>query len=202
MANTQAPFGFRQIKGNGSAPTYEQIVGSAAYNAAAMFFGDPVSQAADGTIAPTAPGTQALAGVFVGCKYLSVSMKRTVWSNYWPGSDVASTNTVEVYLVNDPNAQFIAQVGGSTTTGLATTDVGANVQFAFGTGNTANGISGAYIDINTAPATTNTFAFRVVALANNPSALGDGIVGTPPTGAYNWGIVAFNNVTTKTLVGI
>lgn len=202
MANTQAPFGFRQIKGNGSAPTYEQVTSFAQYNAAAMFFGDPVSRVSDGSVAPTAAGTQALAGVFAGCKYLSVSMKRTVWSNYWPGSDVASTNTVEVYLVNDPNAQFIAQVGGSTTTGLAQTDIGANVQFAFGTGNTSSGISGAYIDINTSPTTTATFAFRVVSLANNPSALGDGIVGAAPTGAYNWGIVAFNNVETRVTTGI
>lgn len=202
MANTQAPFGFRQLKGTGSAPTYEQVTGFAQYNASAMFFGDPVSQVSDGSIAPTAAGTQALAGVFVGCKYLSVAQKRTVWSNYWPGSDVASTNTVEVYLINDPNAQFIAQIGGSTTTGLAVTDIGANVQFAFGTGNTANGISGAYIDINTSPNTTSTFAFRVVALANNPNANGTGQIGTAPTGAYNWGVVAFNNVTTKQLTGI
>ena len=68
----------------------------------------------DGSVAPTAAGTQALAGVFAGCKYLSVAQKRTVWSNYWPGSDVASTNTVEVYLVNDPNAQFIALTAGNT----------------------------------------------------------------------------------------
>lgn len=204
MANTQAPFGFRQLKGTGSAPTYEQVTAFAQYNASAMFFGDPVSQVSDGSIAPTAPGTQALAGVFVGCKYLSVAQKRTVWSNYWPGSDVASTNTVECYIINDPNAQFIAQVGGSTTTGLAITDIGANVQFALGTGTTANGISGAYIDINTTPNTTSTFAFRVVSLANNPNAApgGGGQIGTAPTGAYNWGVVAFNNVTTKQLTGI
>lgn len=202
MANTSAPFGFRQIKGTGSVPTYEQGTSFAQYNCAAMFFGDPISRVNDGSVAPTAPSTQALAGVFVGCKYLSVAQKRTVWSNYWPGSDVASTNTVEVYLVNDPNAQFVAQVGGSASTGLAVTDIGINVQYAFGTGNTASGISGAYIDINTAPATTATFAFRVISLASNPNGIATGQVGDPPTGAYNWGIVAFNNVETKTLTGI
>ena len=41
MANTNAPFGFRQIKGTGSAPTYEQntrYIASA--NSTAIYFGD------------------------------------------------------------------------------------------------------------------------------------------------------------------
>lgn len=197
MANTSAPFGFRQTSGTGSAPTYEQVVGFAQYNAGAMYFGDPVFQNADGSIYATTPGTGILAGVFVGCKYLSVSMKRTVWSNYWGAADVASTNTVEVYLINDPNAKFVAQVGGSTTTGLAVTDIGANVQFAYGTGNTANGISGAYIDISVTPATTATLPFKVVSLVTDPP-------GAPGTqaGAYNLAIVSINNVSTKTLTGV
>lgn len=204
MANTQAPFGFRQLKGTGSAPTYEQVTAFAQYNASAMFFGDPVYQNSDGSVYVTTPGVLALAGVFVGCKYLSVAMKRTVWSNYWPGSDVASTNTVECYLINDPNAQWIAQIGGSASTGLAATDIGANVQVAFGTGNTANGISGAYIDISVTPTTTTTLPFKVVALANNPNAApgGSGQVGAAPTGAYNWGVFAFNNILSRNLTGI
>jgi hypothetical protein len=197
MANTFAPFGFSQLSGTGSAPTYEQVVGFCAYNTAAMYFGDPVFQNANGTIYPTTPGAGILAGVFVGCKYLSVSQKRTVWSNFWGAADVASTNTVEVYYVNDPNAKFLAQVGGSSSTGLAVTDIGANVQFAYGTPNTMSGISGAYIDITVTPTTTATLPFRVVGLDTAPP----GANGTE-AGAYNYAIVAFNNVATKTLTGI
>ena len=197
MANTFAPFGFQQYSGNGSAPTYEQVVGFCAYNAAAIYFGDPIFQNADGSVGNGSPGTGALAGIFVGCKYLSVSQKRTVWSNYWGGADVASGNTVEIYYVNDPNARFKAQVGGSSSTGLAATDIGANVQFAYGTGNAASGISGAYIDITVTPTTTATLPFRVISLVTNPP-------GSPGTeaGAYNLAIVGFNNVATKTLTGI
>jgi len=197
MANTFAPFGFSQYSGNGSAPTYEQNVGFCAYNTAAMYFGDPVFQNSDGSIYPTTPGTGILAGVFVGCKYLSVSQKRTVWSNFWGAADVASTNTVEVYVVNDPNARFLAQVGGSSSTGLAATDVGANVQFAYGTPNTMSGVSGAYIDITVTPTTTATLPFKVVGLVTSPP----GANGTA-SGAYNYAVVAFNNVITKTLTGI
>lgn len=196
VANTSAPFGFSQYRGTGSAPTYEQVTTFCQYNTAAMYFCDPVFRNTDGSVYPTTPGAGVLAGVFTGCKYLSVSQKRTVWSNYWGAADVASTNTVEVYIVNDPNAQFIAQVGGSTTTGLATTDIGANVQFAYGTPNAMSGVSGAYIDINVAPTTTATFPFRVTGIVLSPP----GANGTA-SGAYNLGIVAFNNVETKTLTG-
>ena len=197
MANTFAPFGFSQLSGTGSAPTYEQVVGFCAYNTAAMYFGDPVFQNANGTIYPTTPGAGILAGVFVGCKYLSVSQKRTVWSNFWGAADVASANTVEVYYVNDSNAKFLAQVGGSSSTGIAVTDIGANVQFAYGTPNTMSGLSGAYIDITVTPTTTSTLPFKVVGLDIAPP----GSNGTE-AGAYNYAIVAFNNVSTKTLTGI
>jgi hypothetical protein len=197
MANTNAPYGFRQYSGTGSAPTYEQVPVSIAYNASAIYFGDPVYPQTDGTVAVGTPGSTQIAGVFVGCQYLSVSMKRTVWSNYWPGSDVASSNVVLGYIVNDPNAKFVAQVGGSSSVGAAVGDVNANVQFAYGTGNAATGISGAYIDISVTPTTTATLPFRVVSLVTNPP-------GAPGTeaGAYNYAIVAFNNVSTKQLTSV
>ena len=199
MANTNAPFGFSQRSGTGSSPTYEQVLGLIAYNTAAIFAGDPVFRLSDGTLAGNTtgpgPGTAILAGVFVGCKYPSVAQKRPIWSNYWPGTDVAVGNTVAAYYVNDPNAQFTVQVGNSTTTGVVAGNIGMNVQFAYGTGNTANGLSGAYIDIATLPATTNTLPFRLTGLVSAPP----GAPGTTVPAAYNWVVVAFNNVETRSL---
>jgi hypothetical protein len=194
MANSNTPFGFRQYSGTGSAPTYEQVAVQIAYNATNIFFGDPVEPDANGQVVQGDGTTAAagIAGIFVGCKYLSVSQKRTVWSNYWPGSDVASTQTVEGYIINDPNAKFLVQSDG---TGVAQTDVGATVAYTIGTGNTANGISGAYLS-GIGP-TTATLPFRIVGLVTNPP----GSAGTA-SGAYNWVIVAFNNVTTKNQTGI
>ena len=197
MPNIFAPFGFSQYTGTGSAPTYEQSVAFCAHNTAAMYFGDPVFQNANGTVFPTTPGTGILAGVFAGCKYLSVSQKRTVWSNFWGAADVAVGNTVEVYIINDPNARFLVQVGGSTSVGITTADIGANVQFAYGTPNAMSGLSGAFLDISVTPTTTATLPFKVVGLDVNPP----GANGTD-AGAYNYAIVAFNNVITKTLTGI
>ena len=194
MANTNAPFGFRQYSGTGSAPTYEQVPVQILYNATNIFYGDPVEPDATGTVSQGDGTTAAagIAGIFVGCQYLSVSQKRTVWSNYWPGSDVASTNTVIGYIINDPNAKFIVQ---SDATGIAQTDVNGTVGYTIGTGNTATGISGAYLS-GVGP-TTATLPFRIVSLVTDPP----GSNGTA-SGAYNYVIVAFNNVTTKNQTGI
>jgi hypothetical protein len=193
MANTNAPFGFRQYQGNGSAPTYEQVPVKIAYNATNIFFGDPVEPDANGYVVQGDGTTAAagIAGIFVGCQYLSVAQKRTVWSNYWPGSDVASTQTVTGYIVNDPNAKFVVQ---SDATGIVQGDVNLNVAYTIGTGNTSSGISGAFIS---GANTTNTLPFRIVGLITDPP----GSAGTE-SGAYNWVVVAFNNVATKSLTGI
>lgn len=196
MANVNAPFGFSQRSGNGSSPTYETVTRLAQYNAGAIFHGDPVTSQTDGTIAVASPGTTQIAGIFDSCEYLSVSQKRKVWSNYWPGSDVASGNYVTCYIVNDPNARFTVQAGGSATPiGLA--DIDSNINFAIGTGTPANGISGAYADQTTLN-TTSTLPFRVIDLVTDPP----GATGTDTTSGYNWIVVGFNNVDTKSLTGI
>ncbi len=195
MANTNAPFGFRQYSGNGSAPTYEQVEVQMAYNATATFFGDPVAPDANGQVVRASSNSVQVAGIFVGCQYLSVSQKRIVWSNYWPGSDVASNQTVTAYIVNDPNAKFVVQNNGATAIGQD--GVNANIGFAMGTGNTSSGISGASVDRTTID-TTNTLPFRIVGLVQSPP----GANGTDITSGYNYVIVAFNNVSTKQLLGI
>lgn len=188
MANTNAPFGFRQYRGLGSAPTYEQSVRLIkSDNTTAIYFGDPVSNLNTGYItrATASPGTAQISGIFVGCKYLSTSQKRTVWSNYWPGADASAD--VEAYVVDDPNAQFVVQAGG-TAIGLA--DMGLNIQFNLGTGNANTGISGAYVE---SPAVTATLPFRIIGFIESPP----GANGTDIASAYNQIIVAFNNVTSR-----
>jgi hypothetical protein len=189
MANTSAPFGFRQVSGTGSAPTYEQVTMSiASNNSTAIYYGDavvPVTGSATGYIKQATASTVALAGIFYGCKYTSTSQKRTVWSNYWPGSD--ATGNVDAYVVNDPNAKFVVQAGG-TNVGFAT--IGQNIQLNVGTGNSASGISGMYVE---SPATTATLPFRVVDVVTAPP----GANGSDSTAAYNYVIVQFNNTLTR-----
>lgn len=194
MANTFAPFGFRQYSGTGSVPTYEQVaVKIKSDYTTAIFNGDAVLQDANGYITRAGDGpTTQLAGVFVGCKYLSVSQKRTVWSNYWPGSD--NNGDIEAYIINDPNAKFLAQAGSSTNVTQAA--IGASISLSGGAnGNTANGISGMCVDTI---GTSSTAPFRVVGLVTEPA----GTNGTDAASNANYVIVAFLNVSTKTLVTI
>ncbi len=195
MANTSAPFGFAQYQGGaGGAPTFSQTTRRiASANGTAIYTGDPVMpvvSSATGYITQGAAGTTVVAGIFAGCKYLSTSQKRTVWNNYWPGSD--ATGDVEAYIIDDPNARFRVQ-GNSTTFNIGgtlatytTSPIGQYAQFAIGTGNTANGLSGAYLD---SLGTTVTYPFIVVDLVTAPP----GANGTDPTTAYNQVVVGFNN---------
>ena len=199
MANTFAPYGFLQYQGGaGGAPTFAQSTRKIPYNGGAIFTGDPVMPVvgtANGYITQAAAGTTVLAGIFVGCKYLSVSQKRTVWSAYWPGSD--SVYDVEAYVIDDPNARFVVQSSGSsfpitnanTASTLASSVQGQYAQFTIGTGNTSTGRSGAYIS---SVATTVTFPFIVVDYATSFGNGGD------PTTQYCNLIVGFNNEVWRT----
>jgi hypothetical protein len=105
---------------------------------------------------------------------------------------VASGNVVTGYIINDPNAKFIAQFGNVS---VDQSYVNAAVGFNIGTGNTANGISGAFLErLGT---TDTTFPFKVVSLVTTPP----GVNGTE-AGAYQKAIVAFNYVSTKALTGV
>lgn len=190
MANTNTPYGFRQIKGTGSVPTFEQSVRKiASNNSTAIFFGDAVIPLTTGYIARATAGTVRVEGIFTGCKYLSTSQKRTVWSNFWPGAD--ANGDVEAYIIDDPNAQFDVQASGASPIGFA--NIGEYVNIAVGTGNTATGISGMTVDQGTLN-TTVTLPFRIVGLVENPP----GANGTDTASAYNRVIVAFNNASTRT----
>jgi hypothetical protein len=204
MANVAGYFGFRQYGGTGSAPTYEQVTlgnGGIDYNATVIYYGDPVVRVGtgDGTIEQAAgsagASTVTMAGIFQGCKYLSTAIGRTVWSNYWPGGSPttsANQSSIEAYIINDPAAQFIVQ---SDATGVTQAQVGGNIDFAIGTGSTANGISGAYL-LHTGIVTAG-YPFRLLSLVLSPP----GAAGTA-SGAYNLAVVGFNNVETKNLTAI
>lgn len=197
MANTFAPQGFSQDSGTGSAPTYEQVARQIGLTAAAIYSGDPVTSQSDGTIAVAAAGTTQIAGIFAGCTFVSAATNQVVWRPYWPGSGSALANTsVFGYIINDPNAQFLVQSGNAgTAVGLA--DIGANINFAIGTGNALTGRSGAYANQATIAAATTTLPFRIVGLYTFPP----GANGTDTASNGNLIYVAFNNVDTRVLTG-
>jgi hypothetical protein len=193
MANTNAPFGFKPWKGTGSPPTFELSVRKIkSDNTTAIFRGDAVIPLTTGYIGQATASTVRMEGIFWGCKYLSTSQKRTVWSNYWPGADAAAD--VEAYIIDDPNMQFEVQSSDSSgTSAIVFANIGEYINIAVGTGSTATGLSGMTVDQDTL-ATTATLPFRIVGLIQDPP----GANGTDIAAEFNRVIVAFNNASTRT----
>jgi hypothetical protein len=190
MANTLAPFGFRQTGSTGgSSPTFGLITRQIAYNNATKIFqNDPVKNLDTGYVAQwtAATAVSQLAGIFNGCSYLSVSQGKLVYMPYWPGSDVASGSVVTAYLqpcnLSVPST-FLVQVSGASPVAFA--DIGQNIDVALGTGSTLTGFSGATADFSTL-GTTATLPFRVMGLY-------DGVGnGSDATSVNNWIMVAAN----------
>lgn len=207
MANVNAPFGLRPLTSATGAPSnYEMRNAVIAYNDTTKIYrGDPVKLLNTGFIAQWSAGTAVsqLWGIFWGCEYLSSSQGKKVFSQFWPGADVASTAQDTITATIIPCNQAIAGtfVIQSDATGVAFADIGQNCDVALGTGNTLSGQSGAYLNTSTLN-TTATLPFRIMGLAGG--ALGAGGMGmiqpssTNPyggsaTGAYNWVIVSANN---------
>lgn len=207
MANVNAPFGLKPLtSATGAASNYEMRKANIAYNNTTKIYrGDPVKLLSTGYIAQwtAATAVSQLWGIFWGCEYLSSAQGKKVFSQIWPGADVASTaqETIVASIIpcnQATNGTFLVQ---SDATGVAFADIGQNIDVALGTGNTLTGQSGAYLDVSTIN-TTATLPFRIMGLAGGSlGAGGMGIIqpsstnpyGGSATGAYNWVIVAANN---------
>lgn len=202
MANTQTAFGFRHIGylGGGS-PDYQLSTGLiASANTTKIFRGDPVltntgsGKVEQATNASSTTYSTIIAGVFDGCQYTPVG-GYPVWSPFWPGGGASSDPTA--YIIDAPNALFMV---AALNTSIVTADIGINVAFVTGTGNTVTGYSGATIDQGSLAVTT-TLPFRVVQPVTRSGNFGQIGNGGDPSTAFGWAIVAFNNQRYKTLTG-
>ena len=141
-----------------------------------LFYGQVVNIGSDGYIAlATATGADATTnnlggngvgaiGVFVGCEYVN-AQGQVIYSQYYP-SGTANGGDIVAYVVDDPNALFMAELDETATQ----TMVGTNTTFATAqttsTGSTATGVSDSQLDATVA---TTAKAFKIVALAPDQS---------------------------------
>lgn len=207
MANVNSPFGLlpQGLTGTGTAPNFEMANCNVAYNDTTKIFrGDLVKKLATGYVAQWTAGTAVsqLAGVFWGCEYLSTAQGKVVYSQFWPGADVASTaqSSIIGYMVPCNLAVPMTFLIQSDATGVAFADIGANADVSVGTGSTFNGKSGMILDVSTL-AVTATLPLRIVKLYGGLPGAG-GAMGIQPgdtgpysgsaTGAYNWVLVQAN----------
>lgn len=218
MSNILTPFGFKHL-GNvafGGAPTYEMRQRRIALgNTNPVFHGDPVVSLNTGYIQQyvTGSGLQ-IAGIFQGCEYFSVSQQRKVRSPYWPGSDAQFD--VDAFIIDAAFSQFYAAFDGGPIA-FASIDANSDITIATGgstspvagsgQGNTVNGFSGALLKSSNV-GTNAAFPMRLIRPYSDFVAPGAPVAGTTSfngadnTTAFNWWIVAFNNVDAKSLTGI
>jgi len=176
MANQDTAFGLRPIGLNGAGANTTGVTQYeiATNNTNAIFQFSPVIPLAAGVIdivGAAAGGTVPALGVLMGVEYVDSSSKKTVFKNYWPGSNNVSVDTnypVKAFVADNPNQLFMCSADGETTDrATALADVFTNVSLANGTsGSTANGRSTAELDISTA-ANTATLFMRVVGLSTD-----------------------------------
>lgn len=211
MANTLAPFGFVQVGTASGPPNFARAGSPSPYKIAAgfttaIYFGDAVRMWVSGDSGTSSAGyitpwvvadggsaTKILAGIFLGCEYYSTGQRKTVWNNYWPGSD--ATGDVTAFVCDDPQSQWMVQAGTAAVP-ITAASIGANADIiTTPVGNTTTGISGMTLGV---PTTTVTLPFKVVNLVQSPP----GVNGRDVATAYNNVIVAFNNQIYKAGLGV
>jgi len=177
MALTATPYGLRPINrvdGLPYAGAQRQYITNPAGYATNLFYGQVVNLDTNGHIVLTTgtgadgttnsfPGSGTLTGsvgVFVGCEYWNAE-GQLIFSQRYP----ANTLNAKIYVVDDPNVLFQAQLDGTGAQAV----IGANTFFAAAqsgsTGNTQTGNSTSALE-STVVATTA--AFRIVAHVSPP----------------------------------
>jgi hypothetical protein len=134
----------------------------------AIFYGDFVKLAVDGTIEKdTGTVTLTPIGIFLGCNYTDPTTGQFTCAQMWPASN-AATDAVAIVAV-DPNILFKMQADGACTQAY----LNANAAVVQTAGSTLTGRSKNALDQDTAAA-TNTLPVRIVDFVDGPfSAVGD-----------------------------
>ena len=207
MANVSGPFGALQWGTvNGATPNFMSWGSAtsafriASNYATAIGFGDLVTLVSGGSptgylnrwIASDGSATYQVAGVFYGCAYNSLSQKKRVWNNYYPGSD--ANGDVEAFVCADPNAIFMIQANSGP---IDQTYMGLTADVVMGTVNTTTGQSAMSLATPSASGPSN-LPLKVLGPVTAPPTVN----GTDDTTAYNNVLVTFNNQIFKSLLTI
>jgi len=176
MANQDTAFGLRPIGLNGASAnttgvTQYEIANdntNPIYQYSAVI---PLAAGVIDIVGAANGGTVPALGVLMGVEYVDSSSKKTVFKNYWPGSNNVSVDTnfpVKAFVADNPNQLFMVAADESVTNrATALADVFSNCSLANGTsGSTNTGRSTAELDISTA-ATTATLFMRIVGLTTD-----------------------------------
>lgn len=157
MSATNAPFGLRAVF-HPSGTIRTETFFPTAINASACYKGDPVKLTGGTDVVSIATGSNAIIGVFDGCKYIDSTGKPT-YSPYWPAS-LSGVTGIEWYVITDPLTVFEAQGAGS----VAATAIGDSCDLTIAAGNANTGVSGSYLTSGTLSGAATVKQWRIMGL--------------------------------------
>lgn len=195
MPAVTAPYGLAPINliGGQVFAGQTRLIPIASGSATAIFYGDVVSLASDGTLVKdTGTTTATPVGVFLGCTYTDATMGK-IFRQFYPGAITASD--IQAYVQDDPDQLYRAAVVSSGTTigTVQRTAVGNNTSLVQNAGNTATGNSRVAVSATTA--TTSTLPVRIIDVVPESSPAGSPTLYTEVIVKWNAGMHQYNNPT-------
>ena len=154
MANNNAPFGFIPVGKVGQNGDNQGLSSwYIADNASTSIFQGDLVKLGSGYIAQGTASDPAL-GVFWGA-FISKdpSTGKPKFTNFYTQTNVATGQTIEAFVYDDPYERFLVQAG--STGSIAQANVGSNYDVVVGTGNTINGQSAMVVDLETSGASSS-----------------------------------------------
>jgi hypothetical protein len=165
MANVAEKFGLRPYRKLDGTP----LVGAqnrytiASNYGTAIFQGDLVIPVTAGNIERhTANNSTSVVGVFNGCFYTDPTTQKPTFSNFYPGSIVASDITA--FVVDDPDAVFLMDADAT----FARADIFRNYSVTNTTGSTKTGISEVQLDVSVS-GTNASFVIQAIDISQDPN---------------------------------
>ena len=163
MANQSGNFGLRPSRMLGGTPfnNSQNRYRILKNYGTAIFQGDLVKAATDGTIQRAGATDFPVVGVFNGVFYTDPTTQKPTFKNYYPGA--ISANDIIANVIDDPNVVY--EIKADET--FANSDLFANYKIAVGTGDTASGSSRNALDVSTADS-SSTFVLQAIDISQDP----------------------------------
>jgi len=166
MANVSEKFGlrpYRKLDGTPLVGAQNRYTIKAGY-ATAIYQGDLVIPTSTGNIEKhTAGNGAAVVGVFNGVFYNDPTTQKPTYKNYYPGGVTPTQGDVTAFVVDDPDAVFLADADTVFTRAM----LYKNYSVTNTTGVTQTGISKAQLDVG-ASGTATTFVIQAIDISQDP----------------------------------
>ena len=168
MSNVVEKFGlrpYRKLDGTPLVGAQNRYTVKPGY-ATAIYQGDLVIPTSTGNIEkydPSGGASNVVVGVFNGCFYNDPTTQKPTYKNYYPGGVTPTEGNLTAYIVDDPDAVFLADADAV----FARANLFSNYGITNTTGVTQTGISKAQLDVSVI-GTANTFVVQAIDICQDP----------------------------------